>query len=313
MPRVSVIIPTFNCARFLGDAITSALAQTYTDYEVIVVDDGSTDETRDVVARFDDKVRYLYQSNRGPTPARNLALSQATGELMACLDADDVWYPQKLERQVAFLDAHQKCGLVHSDVTVIDETDQLMHSRFNHETGRLIPQGHCTLELLKRHHTQLSVVVARRASLGKAGKFDERVQGSADYLQWILMTLDGMAIGYIDEPLAVYRWRKEAMHTDQRRMLTELVLLFNILLRETPLVSRFGEEAADIVRAQLYVLQRELAYVDRAAGRADDARRRVISLLHEWPLEATLYVDLLKAFVPPPVATRLRRLREMWA
>jgi glycosyltransferase involved in cell wall biosynthesis len=115
MPRVSVIIPTFNCARFLGRAIETALTQTYRDYELIVVDDGSTDETREVVASFGSKLRYLYQPNGGVYSARNLALSSANGELVAYLDADDMWYPHKLDTQVAFLDAHKECGLVHSD------------------------------------------------------------------------------------------------------------------------------------------------------------------------------------------------------
>src|SRR5678815_4002115 len=113
MPRVSVIIPTFNCARFLCQAINSALSQTYTDYEIIVVDDGSTDETGNLITQYGSKIVYLYQSNGGVSSARNLALSRSSGEFIAYLDADDLWYPKKKKKQVAFLDSHKECGFVH--------------------------------------------------------------------------------------------------------------------------------------------------------------------------------------------------------
>lgn len=310
MPRVSVLVPTFNCAQFLGRALGSALAQTYTDHEVIVVDDGSTDETWDVVAQFASQVRYFYQANRGPTPARNLALSQASGELIAYLDADDLWVPNKLEVQVAFLDRHKDCGFVHSDVTIIDVTDRVIRQRSNQETRRQVPQGYCTLDLLRWNHIELSSVVARRECLERTGGFDQRVQGAADYLQWILVAMDGMAVGYIDEALAMFRWRRGSLQSNRRRVLEELVMMFNILLKEEALALRLGQEATDIVRARLYTLQHELAYLDRTEGRTDDARRRVISLIRDWPLQADLYVQLVKACVPPALATRLKTWRE---
>ena len=123
MPRVSVIIPTFNCARFLERAMQSVFAQTYVDYEMIVVDDGSTDETKDLIACRGEKLQYLYQTNRGLPSARNLGVSKSSGEFLAYLDADDMWYPHKLERQVAYLDSHPECGFVHSDLTLVDEKD----------------------------------------------------------------------------------------------------------------------------------------------------------------------------------------------
>ena len=169
MPRVSITIPTFNCARFLGRAIDTALAQTYADYEIIVVDDGSTDDTREVLARFGDKIRYVYQPNGGLSSARNLALSHAGGELIAYLDADDMWYPHRLEAQVAFLDAHQECGFVHSDVTIIDEADRVVHQRFNAETRREVPEGYCTLNLLRRCHVQIPTVLERRGCIERVG------------------------------------------------------------------------------------------------------------------------------------------------
>ncbi|MCS6319465.1 MAG: glycosyltransferase family 2 protein, partial [Nitrospira sp.] len=117
MPRVSVVIPTYNCARFLGQTIDSALRQAYRDFEIIVVDDGSTDDTQQVVAGYGKTIRYVYQANQGASAARNVALSIASGEFIAYLVADDLWIADKLSRQVEYLDAHPACGFLHTEVS----------------------------------------------------------------------------------------------------------------------------------------------------------------------------------------------------
>jgi glycosyltransferase involved in cell wall biosynthesis len=310
MPRVSVIIPTFNCAQFLDRALRTALAQTYKDYEIIVVDDGSTDETKDVIAQHRAKVHYLYQPNRGPASARNLALSAASGEFVAYLDADDMWYPHKLERQVAFLDTHKECGLVHSDMTVIDAMDQPLYLRFNQETQREIPSGHCIMTLLRWNHIQTVTVLERRDSIERVGKFDERLKIIEDGFHWILVAMAGMAFGYIDEPLALYRRRADSLSSNERQMAETYVLLFEILLTEKALALRCGQEAADIVRARLHACQRCLVYLDRLEGRTGQARQRVLHLIQNSPWHIELYAELLKSCVPPALATKLRRLRE---
>ena len=113
-PRVSVLIPTYNCARFLPQAIESVLAQSFQDFEIIVVDDGSTDDTTQVVARY-PRVRYILKEHSGISASRNAAVAAATGEIVTFLDADDLWLPQILEKQVAYLDADPACMLVYVD------------------------------------------------------------------------------------------------------------------------------------------------------------------------------------------------------
>ncbi len=310
MPRISVIIPTFNCARFLGRAIDSALAQTYRDYEVIVVDDGSTDETQSVVAQFGGKIRYLYQPNKGASSARNLALSKATGELIAYLDSDDMWYPQKLERQAAFLDTHSECGLVHSDFAVIDEIDRAIHLRLYQETQRIVPQGCCTLDLLRRCHMQTSTVVERRVCIERTDNFDARLPVCQDYLHWILVAMEGFSFGYIDEALAMYRWRTGSLfHSSPRRVCEDFATIFEILLNEKFLELRCGRAATNIVHDRLYTVRRELAYLDRIEGRPIHSLRLVSGLIWKRPLRSELYADLLKACVPAPLAAKLRVLK----
>lgn len=311
MPRVSVIIPTFNCARFIGRALESAFAQTYTDYEVIVADDGSTDETRDLVARWNGKVCYVYQANSGVSSARNLAVSKGSCEFLAYLDADDMWYPHKLEQQVVFLDAHPECGLVHSDVSIVDESDSIIVQNLNRETGRSVPTGPCVMDLLRDCHIQTLSVVERRSCYTRTGGFDERLQTVEDYLQWILVALDGHSIGYIDEPLAMYRRRSGSLSGSSVSIDEATVRMLGILLEESSLLDRYGPAAEEVVRDRVGVIQRRLPYLYRLQGRNDLALRQAVALLWESPRELGPYVDLMKSCVPIPLAHALRRLREL--
>src|SRR5450755_820624 len=123
-PRVSVIVPAYNAAVYLPHAIDSVLAQTFVDWEIVVVDDGSTDHTQSVVESYRpalaDKLQYIHQSNHGLPAARNTGIKAARGEFIALLDADDVWLPQRLERGVQVLDSDPEIGLVHARVARID-------------------------------------------------------------------------------------------------------------------------------------------------------------------------------------------------
>jgi glycosyltransferase involved in cell wall biosynthesis len=122
VPRVSVIIPTYNRAPLLREAIASVLQQTYNDYEIVVVDDGSTDNTRRIIEEFSSpRIRYFYQDNQGRSRARNLALRMALGEFIAFLDSDDMFMPEKLERQVALFDSRSDFGMLYSSARVIDD------------------------------------------------------------------------------------------------------------------------------------------------------------------------------------------------
>jgi Glycosyl transferase family 2 len=129
MPRVSAAIITHNRARFLGDAIESVLGQSFRDLELVVVDDGSTDGTDAVVEPYVDRIRYVRQENRGKAAARNRAVELADGELVAFCDSDDMWYPDRLERQLAAFDDNPHVGMVHGHVAVIDPTGNVLPDR----------------------------------------------------------------------------------------------------------------------------------------------------------------------------------------
>jgi glycosyltransferase involved in cell wall biosynthesis len=289
-----VIIPTFNCAAYLGCAIDSVLRQSYRDYEIIVVDDGSTDETPALASAYGKKIRYLYQDNCGVSAARNRALKDSNGELFAYLDADDVWYPQKLARQIEFFDSHDDCGLLHSDVSVIDEHDRVIYARFNAETARSVPQNHCKRDILLRCHVQTPTVIERRQCVEKVGGFNENLPVTQDYMHWILIALEGWTFGYIDEPLAKYRWRAGSLMSSKRRVLEDHARMFGRFLPDQYRGHADSPELNRIIHNRFVEAERELAYLDRIEGRSQNARRRLMALIQRAPLEVGVYVDLAK-------------------
>ena len=143
MPRVSVVIPTYNRSDYILEAVESILTQTYRDFEIIIVDDGSTDDTRDVLAGQIEAgtIRYIYQENRSKSAARNHGIRLAKGEYIAFLDSDDLFTPTKLAKQVAFLDEHPDIGFVHSWYSKFDDAGNHLGTRdTSRYTGWVYPE-----------------------------------------------------------------------------------------------------------------------------------------------------------------------------
>jgi glycosyltransferase involved in cell wall biosynthesis len=202
-PLVSVVIPTFNAARYVARAVDSALAQTYSPVEVIVVDDGSTDNTAQVLDQYKSNIRYIFQPNCGSVGAvRNRGIREARGEIFAFLDADDLWFREKLEQQIPVLLANPKVGLVHSNFKYLDE-----------ETGRTYTISRPRHKLVGRCYTRLffgcsifaSSVVVRRTCLDNVGMFNEEIPpGVEDYELWLRLARQ-YKFAYVPRCLALYR------------------------------------------------------------------------------------------------------------
>jgi glycosyltransferase involved in cell wall biosynthesis len=174
-PLVSVIIPTYNYARFIGQAIESVLAQTYQDFEVIVVDDGSTDDTRERVARF-SQVRYLYQANQGIAPARNAGLHASRGELLVFLDADDRLLPEALAIGVDCLNANPDCAFVSGHWEVVSNFGDPLPS----SPIICVTSDHYQAFLDFNYIGTVGQVMFRRSILESVGGFDSAVPGCDD-------------------------------------------------------------------------------------------------------------------------------------
>ncbi len=208
MAKVSVIIPTFNRANYICETIDSVLSQTYKDYEIIVVDDGSTDNTKEVISKYNEKIRYFYQENKGVSAARNYAISNAKGEYVAFLDDDDIWLQNKLEKQIDVLDKNPDLGFVCSDTYVIDGSGKIINlwkrGIHNHETFESLYEADFTFTL---------TVVARRRCLEEVGFFDETLSISQDYDLWLRLAKK-YAFKHIGSPLAKYRLHAKNVSMD---------------------------------------------------------------------------------------------------
>jgi len=190
MRLVSVVIPTHNSATFIAEAVQSVRAQTYRNYEIIVVDDGSRDNTREVLEPFGDHITYLYQDNRGVAAARNAGIKLAEGELICLLDADDNWASNKLELQTAFMAEQPGVGLLFSDAeetegTKIQKRSILSTMKFGAEALSQRPFKKAFSRLIEENFIPTSTVMIRKACLSTAGLFDEELQNAEDRDMWL--------------------------------------------------------------------------------------------------------------------------------
>jgi len=210
MPKVSIIIPTYNQEQLVSQTVDSALAQVYPDFEVIVVDDGSTDNTRAVLARYGNKIRYIFRENRGPAAARNTGFLASHGDYLLFLDGDDLIPPNKLERQVSFLEAQPEFGLVYSAWQVINENGtQILAERSPKK------EGHLLKDLLRRTlFFSPGAAVAHRKCFHLVGLFDESLLFCSDMDIMIRIAKAGYAFGYIDEFLFQYRLATGSMSSN---------------------------------------------------------------------------------------------------
>lgn len=206
MPWVSVIIPTYNRRELLREAIRSVLEQSFRDFELIVVDDGSDDGTREMIQReFPGLLTYLYQENQGVSRARNRGLKLAQGEFVAFLDSDDLWLPRKLERQMAFMQSHPKAQICYTDEIWIRRgvrvNPKKKHAKYS---GWIYPR------CLPLCIISPSSALMRRGLLEEVGGFDEELPVCEDYDLWLRISARH-PIHFLPEKLIV----KRGGHQDQ--------------------------------------------------------------------------------------------------
>jgi len=181
MPKVSVIITTYNYSHFLAEAIQSVLDQTFGDFELIVVDDGSTDNTREIVGSFKDhRIKYIYQEHRGGNAARNVGTSASIGKYIAFLDADDIWLPEKLAMQVRLLDTSPDVAIVCSDFYRFDNQSGVITSQA-WEKREINPKIALRLLLSERAFAVTSTVLIRADVFSEVGYWDESLRINQDW------------------------------------------------------------------------------------------------------------------------------------
>jgi glycosyltransferase involved in cell wall biosynthesis len=211
MPLVSAAIITHNRAHYLDDAIGSVLDQTFRDLELIVVDDGSTDDTDAVVAPYLDRIRYVKREHRGKAAARNTAVQLSQGELIAFCDSDDAWYPDRLERQLAAFAEHPDVGMVHGHVDVIDRAGHLLPDQT--EAGRAVfSAAHRKQPTYASYASECrcfsSTILVRRAVFDTIGLYDCELP-IEDYDFYLRLVLEFDVLFLDGPPLAKYRSHDE--------------------------------------------------------------------------------------------------------
>ncbi len=222
MPKVSVIIPTYNCAQYISEAMESALAQSYQDFEILIIDDGSTDNIKDVIKgyldNFPNKVRYIFQENHGLANARNTGIQNAKGEFIALLDADDRWLPDRLEIGVREIEADPTVGLVHANITFMtEEWKSIRTPRRNKE----FLSGYIFEHIFLRHaDISCPTILFRKECCRQVGVFDENLTrlGCEDRDLWLRIA-QKYRFQYVDKILAHYRVRKASMSNNLEKML----------------------------------------------------------------------------------------------
>lgn len=205
MLKVSVIIPLYNGECFIQEALDSVFQQTFKDYEVIVVDDGSTDRSADIVQSNTHEIKYIYQSNQDVSAARNTGIRESNGEFIAFLDQDDYWFPEKLEKQVSLFDAVESTHLVFCNMLRWYGGEKFRHESWRHRYNKKAMKKGMAKSLLFKCSFQPSTVMVRRSCFEKEGGFDETLKVCGDWDIWLRLAWRGYEFRYLEEILCYYR------------------------------------------------------------------------------------------------------------
>src|SRR5262245_30073027 len=277
MLKVSVVIPTYNCAEHIGETLQSVLDQDYPNLEIIVVDDGSTDNTRDVVAGFrSDRITYVYQSNSGgPSKPRNVGIAHAQSQYIALFDSDDIMLPGKIQAAVEFFEMNSQLGLVFTNFVKCDEQGTpypnpfldgyhhfwMCQKRQVDDRRYVISAGVAYETLLKQNYIGTSSVVIRKSVFSEVGEFDETLSGPEDLDMWLRIT-SLYDIGFINLLGHRYRVRNNGItgRGEERLRPHDIRVMRRQLARELP------DSLRKVVHADIAKRLWDLGYLHQCAG-----------------------------------------------
>lgn len=301
---VSVVIPTYNCAPFLKNAIDSVLSQTYTNFEVIVVDDGSTDNTAEVLGPYATTVKILTQPNRGLAAARNAGIHAASGTFIALLDADDFWVAEKLERQLPYFE-NPRVGIVTSDFSV-RYSDGTQKSSYLSERP-LAAEGFVFENYIQSRFLFPSAMVLRRECLDECGFFDEEMLACEDVELFARICLR-WEVALIRKPLMI---RYEGTHNitaNSARLNRYMILALEKLLAKEPDITPHARSVVRKELAQQYFWHGYAAFHDENLS---DSRRSLRNAMATNPEYIRAALPMLAAsYSPAFLRTWLKSVRK---
>ena len=311
MPAVSIIMPAYNVAPYIAGAIRSALVQSFTDFELIVVDDGSKDNTAEIVrslGRGDARVRLVQQANRGLAGARNTALRAARGDMFALLDSDDLWEPEFLSAQLAILEARP-------DIDIVTGNGWFLDGPRDGQLARPYPDARPDPVLASIIEDEWSVFimsVMRRRVYTAIGPFDEAMRSNEDYDFWLRAAVAGFTFARNDRPLGYYRVRRDSLSASNVRMLRGILHVYRKLkptLHDQPAELAILEQQVSRYETELLAAEARLA-IEIADFQA---AREHLGALHARKGGAAIGVAHFLARWAPGTLKRMLRLKRVRA
>lgn len=307
MHPVSVVISTYNRDRYVGLAIESVLSQTFPGIELIVVDDGSTDSTQEVVSRFGSRVRYAYQDNAERAAARNHGLRLASGDYVAFLDSDDVWLPDKIEQELRRFELHPEAGVVFSDAMFMDESGASL--------GHLIRrayEGNVLRRIVRRNFVHIGAHLIRRRLLLDVNGFNETraLSGSEDWEAWVRLAAV-RPFAHLRKTTLKYRVHGGSTVSQPQHMERSMITARDLIFSNPDL----HEQIADLRPHAYSHVHMVLANLYRDGGDLQGMRRHLKAARAERPsiVLSGRYAGTLARAAAGPAAVRMARGLKMWA
>jgi glycosyltransferase involved in cell wall biosynthesis len=294
MPKISVLIPVYNGAKFVSETIQSILNQTFNDYEIVVVDDGSTDATKSIIdeftKQFPNKIRYIYQDNSGVSIARNTAINNAKGEFIAFLDSDDYSAKNRLEEEIRIIESDSRIGLVHANVTKVDGNGKVIETDLR---AKQYLSGNIFEHLfLRKANIACSTVLFRKSCCNRIGLFDVHLTklGCEDRDFWLRLSKE-YKIVYIDKILSFYRITPQSMSQNVDQMFKARLYIINKYCPEND-------------KNKLYIRNKALSKIFRDSGdelllqkKYSSARREYKKAILHNPFSFWPWVNLIKTII----------------
>jgi glycosyltransferase involved in cell wall biosynthesis len=337
MPKVSVIIPAYNCEAYIARAIQSVFDQHHPDLELIVVDDGSSDATVQALAPFRDRLHLIQQPNAGVAAARNAGLRCAHGGLVAFLDADDWWEPSRLSAQLAALAQFPDTGMVFSEFAVADSagTALMQHGiRWKYRSIRdtdstpwkmifgnsavvswregernerraTVYHGRIAQRLFTGNFVNTCSVLLKREVIVQTGEFDQTLDTEEDYDYW-LRVANKWPLTYVDAPLTTFRIRPDQLTRPEKIERVVRNVLFVVQRASTRMPETLDPGEVKLRFARLHCV---LGVIALRSGRNIEARRYLRQSLHHRPWRPMTLALYALTFIPPRVSSRLWQLR----
>lgn len=299
---VTAVIPAYNYARFVGRAVDSVLAQTHTPIECIVVDDGSTDDTPDVLARYGDRIRVIRQKNSGLSAARNTGITAARGEYVAILDADDWWAPTKIERQVACITSNPELAAVGVGLELVGADMKVVRNLVMPQPTKDKAANLRAVAVRKLWvGGSGSGLLARKSVLEKIGLFDTSLRAAEDWDMWLRLFAEHH-VANVQEVLVSIHWhgsgsfRNAALMEENQRRVVEAA------------IRRWPHVLGPVTRRQMHALVLNDAAQELMGNDDVAARKKMAASLRVWPFDRRR-MKVLLALTARTAKTSLTRLR----